>query len=226
MLSFKLPIYRTDILSSQYSSFVGMSCLLISCQQWPAIGARRSFAASAPAILPAGRALASERGCARASDETHVPASPATTDPPGASTPHDGAPVLSRGCLLPDPASGGKRWWREPGLPRRPGAATPPPCLKRRWRWESGVLPSLACRWPGLLRSIVPPASRSWLDVTAFLFHSQHQGRLQADGRSLLPEQAWLDVPDQKRHVASRNVHRCLTIGRNARCLFPDGSLS
>src|SRR6266516_2732479 len=215
-----------EIRSSAASSFVGMSCLLISFPPWQAIRARRPFAASGLAILPDGRALASERGCERASDETLVPASPGRTDPQGESTPQDGAPVLSRVCLLPDRASGGKRWWREPGLPRRPGAATPPPCLERRWRWESGVLPSLSCHLPGLPRSIALPASSSWLDVTAFLFHSQHQGRSQADGRYLLPEQAWRDVPDQKRPVASRNVHRCLTIGRNARCLFHDVSLS
>src|SRR5713226_5508781 len=88
------------------------------------------------------------------------------------------------------------------------------------WRWESSVSPSLSCHWPGLRRSIAPPANRYWRDATVFLFHSRHQGRSPADGRYLLPRQAWLDVPDQKRLVAARNVHRCLPIDRSARCLF------
>src|SRR6266852_8341789 len=90
------------------------------------------------------------------------------------------------------------------------------------WRWESSVLPSRSCNWPGLRRSSAPPANRQWLDATVCLFHSRHQGRSQADGRSLLPRQALLDVPDQKRLVAARNVHRCLPIGRSALCLFRD----
>src|SRR6266852_7395862 len=94
------------------------------------------------------------------------------------------------------------------------------------WRWESSVLPSRSCNWPGLRRSSAPPANRQWLDATVFLFHSRHQGRSQADGRSLLPGQALLDVPDQKRLVAARNFRRCLPIDRSALCLFRDVLLS
>src|SRR6266852_6938773 len=90
------------------------------------------------------------------------------------------------------------------------------------WRWESSVLPSRSCNWPGLRRSSAPPANRQWLDATVFLCHSRHQGRSQADGRYLLPRQALLDVPDQKRLVAARNFHRCLPIDRSALCLFRD----
>src|SRR6266446_4287133 len=88
------------------------------------------------------------------------------------------------------------------------------------WRWESSVSPSLSCHLPGLRRSIAPPANRYWLDATVFLFHSRHQGRSQADGRYLLPGQALLDVPDQKRLVAARNFHKCLPIARSALRLF------
>src|SRR6266852_3870289 len=90
------------------------------------------------------------------------------------------------------------------------------------WRGESSVLPFLSCHWPGLRRSIAPPANRSWLDATVFLFHSRHQGPSPAAGRSLLPGQVLLDVPDQKRLVAARNFHRCLPIDRSARCLCRD----